>query len=109
VLQVHPQLDGGRRLELRGELDLDSIGTMRAPLLDQLQTPGWVTLDLRAVNYLSSAGVGLLIDVIQNAAKRNVSLQVQLAPRSLPARILALTGLELIVPLMTDAAQSPVS
>lgn len=109
VLHVHPQLDGGRRLELRGELDLDSIGTMRAPLLDQLQTPGWVTLDLRAVNYLSSAGVGLLIDVIQNAAKRNVSLQVQLAPRSLPARILALTGLELIVPLMTDAAQSPVS
>jgi anti-anti-sigma factor len=109
MLHVHPQADGGRRIELRGELDLDSTGTIRAPLLDQLQTPGSVILDLRAVNYLSSAGVGLLIDVIQNATEHNVSLQVQLAPRSLPARILALTGLELLLPLMTDPTQSPVS
>jgi anti-anti-sigma factor len=109
MLHVHPQADGGRRIELRGELDLDSTGTIRAPLLDQLQTPGSVILDLRAVNYLSSAGVGLLIDVIQNATEHNVSLQVQLAPRSLPARILALTGLELLLPLVTDSTQSPVS
>jgi anti-anti-sigma factor len=65
-----------------------------------------VTLDLRAVDYLSSAGIALLIDAIQNAAKHNTSLQLQLAPRSLSARILALSGLELIVPMVTEATQS---
>ncbi len=105
-LQVHSQPDGGRRLELRGELDLDSAGTVRGPLLDQLRSPGPVTLDLRAVDYLSSAGIALLIDAIQNAAKHNTSLQLQLAPRSLSARILALSGLELIVPMVTEATQS---
>jgi hypothetical protein len=56
-LHVHPQLDGGRRLELRGELDL-TAKALRTPLPDQLTGSGPVTLDLDGVNYLSSAGVG---------------------------------------------------
>lgn len=108
-LHVHSQPDGGRRLELRGELDLDSAGIVRGPLLDQLRSPGPVTLDLRAVDYLSSAGIALLIDAIQNAAKHNTWLQLQLAPRSLAARILALTGLKPIVPMVPETTQSTVS
>ena len=55
------------------------------------------------------AGIALIIDVIQNAAKHNTALQLQLAPRSLAARILALTGLEPIVPMVPEPTQSTVS
>ena len=108
-LHVYPEPAGGRRVELRGELDLDSAVPLRAALLDQLRPPGPVTLDLRAVDYLSSAGVELLIDTVAHAARHHVALQFQLAFRSLPARVLALTGLEDTVPLVIDATEPPVS
>jgi anti-anti-sigma factor len=106
-LHVHPQPDGGRRLELRGELDLTTATTLREPLLDQLSAPGPVTLDLRGLDYLSSAGVGLLIDATQHAATHHTPLQLQLTPHSLVARLLALTGVEHILPVATDATEQP--
>ena len=93
-LHVHQEPAGGRRQELRGELDLDSATRLRGPLLDHLHARGPVTLDLRAVDYLSSAGVGLLIDALQRAAIHHTSMQLQLTPHSLAARVLALTALE---------------
>jgi anti-anti-sigma factor len=93
-LRVHHNAEGGRRLELRGELDLAAATTLRGPLLGQLHAPGPVTLDLRALDYLSSAGVGLLIQAGQHAATEHTSVQLQLTPHSLVARMLAITGLE---------------
>jgi hypothetical protein len=61
------------------------------------------------VDYLSSAGVELLIDTVAHASRHHVALQFQLASRSLPARVLALTGLEDTVPLVIDATEPPVS
>jgi anti-anti-sigma factor len=93
-LRVHQKAGGGRRLELRGELDLAAAATLRGPLLGQLHAPGPVTLDLRALDYLSSAGVGLLIQAAQHAATQHTPVQLQLTPHSLVARVLAITGLE---------------
>ncbi|MBV8992707.1 MAG: SpoIIE family protein phosphatase, partial [Pseudonocardiales bacterium] len=107
-LHVHQEPAGGRRLELRGELDLDSVTRLRGPLLDHLHARGPVTLDLRAVDYLSSAGVGLLVEALARAAAHHTSVQLQLTPYSLAARVLALTGLERAVPVVTDAGPSTV-
>jgi anti-anti-sigma factor len=104
-LYVHREPAGGRRLELRGELDLDSATRLNGPLLDQVHVPGPVILDLRAVDYLSSAGVGMLIDAVQRAVRHDLSVQLQLTPHSLAARVLALTGLEHALPLVSDATQ----
>jgi anti-anti-sigma regulatory factor len=60
------------------------------------------------VDYLSSAGVGLLIDAVQRTAMHDLPVQLQLTPDSLAARVLALTGVEHTVPLVTDATQSAV-
>ncbi|MGB8961895.1 MAG: SpoIIE family protein phosphatase [Pseudonocardiaceae bacterium] len=105
-LHIHQEPDGGRRLELRGELDLVAAAALRGPLLDQLHAPGLVTLDLRAVDYLSSAGVGLLILAGQHAATHHIALQLELTPGSVVARVLAITGLEHALPL---AIEEPVS
>jgi anti-anti-sigma factor len=101
-LRVHQKVDGGRRLELRGELDLAAAATLRGPLLGQLDAPGPVTLDLRALDYLSSAGVGLLIQAGQHAVTQHTPLQLQLTPHSLVARVLAITGVEHALPLAID-------
>jgi anti-anti-sigma factor len=101
-LIVNPRSDGGRHLELRGELDLAAATTLRDGLLKALTGTASTTLDLRQVDYLSSAGVGLLIQAAQHAADHDIRLLVQLAPNSLAARILALTNLDAIVPVITD-------
>jgi anti-anti-sigma factor len=103
-LHVHQQPGGGRRLELRGELDLTTTATLRGPLLDQLHAPGPITLDLQAVEYLSSAGVGLLIDAAEHAEAHHLALQLQLAADSLVARLLTLTGLDTTLFITTDLA-----
>lgn len=105
-LHVHQQPDCGRRLELRGELDLDSAARLREPLLDQLHDPGPVTLDLRSVTYLSSAGVGLLVQATAQAARHHTPLRLQLTPDSLVARVLALTGLAHTMPMVNDITAS---
>jgi anti-anti-sigma factor len=105
-LHIHPQPDGGQRLELRGELDLPAATALRERLLETLTRPGPATLDLRALTYLSSAGIGLVIQAVQHAAERDLRLVLQLAPHSLAARILALSGLDTTVPVITDVAGS---
>jgi anti-anti-sigma factor len=106
VMQVHPESDAGRRLEFRGELDLAATTTLHDALLQQLSTPGPVILDLRGVDYLSSAGVGLLIDASRHAAAHGCSVALRLAPQSLPARVLALTGLPEIMPVIMDSTMN---
>lgn len=71
--------------------------------------PGPVTLDLRALNYLSSAGVELLIQGAQHAATHHTLLQLQLTPHSLVARVLAITGLEHTLPLATPHSVQSIS
>ena len=107
-LQVHQEPAGGRRLVLRGELDLDSATRLRGPLLDHFHARSPVTLDLRAVDYLSSAGVGCCHR--RAPARRRLS-DPGAAPadsHSLATRVLAMTGLAHTVPVVIDAPPSTV-
>jgi anti-anti-sigma factor len=105
-LRVRPGPGGGRSLELHGELDLTAAEALREALLAQLRTPDPVTLELRAVSYLSSAGVGLLIDAVHHAAAWQTPLRLRVPPNSIPARVLSLTGLDQALPLVTDPTES---
>jgi len=50
-----------------------------------------VILDTREVTYLTSAGVGLLLEAVHAAPGR---LRVSIDPGSAPAQVLALSGLD---------------
>jgi anti-anti-sigma factor len=52
-----------------------------------------VVLDLRGVGYLASAGIGLLLEAAARVRHPAGPLSVRVTPGSLPARVLALTGL----------------
>jgi anti-anti-sigma factor len=89
--------DGATVLEVRGELDLVSVDLVRTDLLARLAalpSGARLTLDLTATTYLASAGVGLLLEATDRARTRGVDLRVRAEPDGMPARALALTGLD---------------
>jgi PAS domain S-box-containing protein len=80
------------------ELDLATVEAVRADLLGQvavLPDGGRLTLDLRPTTYLPSAGIGLLLEVLEHARARGVDLRILAEPTGLPARAFALAGLDM--------------
>jgi anti-anti-sigma factor len=87
-----PDSDGRRTVTVSGDLDFTSAHTVRPALFDALLRSGEVVLDLRGLRYLSSAGVGLIVEAA--AAGRAASLSILTVADSAVARILSLTGLD---------------
>ena len=61
-LIVTPHPPGGRRLTLRGELDLATAGRLEAALADG---GGPVVLDLSALTFMDSTGVRTLLEAAE--------------------------------------------
>jgi anti-anti-sigma factor len=91
----------GPVLAVQGEVDLDSardVGTAIRERLAALPPGTAVTLDLRPVTFLASAGVGLLLELHAHARSLGLRLRVRADPRSVPARVLGLTGVDSLLP-----------
>ncbi|WP_448623432.1 SpoIIE family protein phosphatase [Geodermatophilus sp. URMC 64] len=101
-LTVHPESGA---VELAGELDLRSAGTLGPELFAALEAalPGEVTVDLRRVTYLASAGVGLLLEAAARAGAGDGVLRVLVEPAGSPARVLALAGLDDLLAVAVDS------
>ncbi|HSU11672.1 MAG TPA: SpoIIE family protein phosphatase, partial [Pseudonocardia sp.] len=96
-LITHRLPGGGLRLQLCGDLDQAALGSVRKILLRHLHAAvGTVILDTTEVSYISSAGVALLAEAADTATDR---LHVVAAPNGAVARVLALTGLDQILPV----------
>jgi anti-anti-sigma factor len=90
---------GGPVVVVEGELDLVRVKAVRTELLTQLATlpdGGRLTVDLRPTTYLPSAGIGLLLEVVEQARSRGVDLRMLTEPTGLPARAFALAGLQTV-------------
>ncbi|GAA4542391.1 SpoIIE family protein phosphatase [Pseudonocardia xishanensis] len=95
-LRVHRE-DGTVRVGIRGEVDLATVGGLGAELLrlvDGASRGEEVRLDLDDVGYLASAGVGMLVDLVRQAAERGVRIRLDARPGTPAARVLDLTGIE---------------
>jgi anti-anti-sigma factor len=88
----------GTAVEVAGELDLASARTLAAELFTALESrPGDVTLDLRRLSYLASAGIGLLLEAAQRTRTAGRTLHVLIDSDGHPARVLQLAGLDGLV------------
>src|SRR4051794_14925979 len=78
---------------LRGELDIDSVGAVRAALAD-LQAAGWagIVLDLRELSFIDSMGLSLLLEADGAARRRGASLAIVDGSPAV-ARLLEVVGL----------------
>jgi anti-anti-sigma factor len=99
----------GLRLEVAGELDLGTTTAVREALLAALQgLPQGATaeLDLTPTTYLASAGVGMILQLIGEAAARGIELRLRSPEDSATARVFALTGLGGLLEAGASAAAS---
>jgi anti-anti-sigma factor len=88
----------GSHLALAGELDLASAQEVGPALFAALGSgSGEVTIDLRRVGYLASAGIGLLLEAADRCRRAGRPLQVLADPDGAPARVLELAGLDALV------------
>jgi anti-anti-sigma factor len=86
--------DAGTRVAVVGDLDLVGADGVRDVLRARLDgaARGAVTVDLREVGYLASAGVGLLLEIRADLQRRGTRVRFAVRPGSVPARVLAISG-----------------
>ena len=98
ALAVRPG-PAGPVLELSGELDLAAVSRLRGDVLaaatqeGSTQDGAETVLDLRAVSYLASAGVGLLLETAAAVRRAGSRVRLDTVPGSAPDRVLRLSGL----------------
>ncbi|QFZ24222.1 PAS domain S-box protein [Saccharothrix syringae] len=97
-----------RRVRLTGDLDLDTVRGLRAPLLARVGGADHrpVVLDLTDLRYLSSSGIALLLDAAASAARAGRALTVVVAEGSPPARVLDIAGLDHLDPVESLAVRT---
>jgi anti-sigma B factor antagonist len=95
-LTVAPEPQGGRRLTLRGELDLATTGQLAAALAEA-GTP--VLLDLSGLTFMDSTGVRLLLEAAEGTGD---GLRI-IPPVNGDARVtIDETGIAALLPLVDD-------
>ncbi len=96
------RVDGGTEIEVRGEIDLATVGSLRNAVLDAVGAGARrVHLMLDGVTYIDSAGLGTLI----GAHRRLVALGGELVVRCEVERVLRLfrlTGVDKVLTLHSD-------
>jgi anti-sigma B factor antagonist len=85
---------------LAGQVDLSNAASIETSLSNSF-APGWrLVLDVRAVSFFDSSGIALLYRIVRQAREHDVSLEV-LAPEGCPVRrVLMLSGLDGLVPIV---------
>jgi anti-sigma B factor antagonist len=94
-------------IAVRGEIDLDSAPKL-SDAMGELVQRGYqqVALDLGAVEFMDSTGIRVLVDMHERLRDTGGELVLQAA--SAPVRrVLALTGLDRLLPLADEAGSPP--
>jgi anti-sigma B factor antagonist len=98
--------DGYAIATVTGEVDITTGFRLRDPLHDLVDRKIWNhVVDLRAVTFLDSTGLGILVGDHKRLRERDGSLQVVCAP-GLVARVFRLTGVDRIVPVRQSVEEA---
>jgi anti-sigma B factor antagonist/stage II sporulation protein AA (anti-sigma F factor antagonist) len=88
-------------VHVHGQIDLQNFDAVRADVLAAvpLDGPGMV-LDLTQVTYVESSGVRLFFEVAEHLQARRQRLVLVVAQEALMRRVVALTKLDNVVPIV---------
>jgi anti-anti-sigma factor len=97
---VEESFPGGWVITARGEVDLSSVATLRAPL-EKARAAGALTLvDLTGVSFMDSSGLHLMLDAAMDARLDGWTLTFRASPQV--RRLLEVTGTLDVVDLEPD-------
>ena len=99
LLEVRVETTDGRAsvVSLAGELDLSTIPTLEARLLEKVRNPTGVVVDLTRLSFIDSSGIGLLIKA--HRAAEGGRLHTVVAPGSQVERVFELAGIDRVLPV----------
>ncbi|MEA2405796.1 MAG: anti-sigma factor antagonist [Thermoleophilaceae bacterium] len=84
----------GVHIQLTGELDISSAGSVETRLLDiERSEPARVIIDLRGIRFIDSTGLSMIINADGRARKAGRRLTI-VSGDGVPRRILRTVGLE---------------
>jgi anti-sigma B factor antagonist len=100
---IEPGDDGLPVVALAGELDLSTIPRLEGPLFEELRAHPAVLLDLTALSFIDSSGIGLLIKAFRAGEDESGGrLLTVIAPDSQIERVFRLVGIDRALPLYLD-------
>jgi anti-sigma B factor antagonist len=84
--------------EITGDIDISTVGGLRERLLGLADSGGPLIVDLNRVDFIDSAGLGVLVAVNRRAAQRGGSLHA-VCSRPPTRKLLWMTGVDRRIPL----------
>jgi anti-anti-sigma factor len=106
LFKVHYESrDGGVVVIASGEIDLATSPELRKALLDPQANAKTVVLDLRAVTFIDSSGLGVIVGQQKRARESGDGFAVATAGASAVERILELSGLVRVLDIVGDPSE----
>ena len=93
----------------RGELDMATAPELEQVVMPRLDNSGWVVLDLRALEFIDSSGLRVVVGAHRSAEERGGRFTcVRGAPGSTVHRIVEIAGIDGVIEMVDDPAQPQV-
>jgi len=86
----------GRRIAVRGDLDLATVDELRPALDEAIETGGTTTLVLTDCTFLDSSALKVIADASRRAGQSGARFAIS-RPSTQAARVLEVSGLDMIV------------
>jgi anti-sigma B factor antagonist len=90
-------------LAVEGELDLSTSPELREALVTLGSEHARIAIDLRAVTFMDSTALGVIVAAMKHARERGGELAL-VGPNGSPRKVLSITALDQIVPIVEDPA-----
>jgi anti-sigma B factor antagonist len=91
-------------LAVEGELDLSTSPRFREALVDLVDGAERAAIDLRAVTFMDSTALGVIVAAMKRARERGGELAL-IGPSGSPRKVLSITALDQIMRIVDDPAE----
>ena len=85
----------------RGEIDLATVGLVRAAVDRELENGEDVVLDLREVGFMDTSGLRYVLELVERASRESFGVRIVRGPRAVQ-RVFEVSGLEPRLPFVDD-------
>jgi anti-sigma B factor antagonist len=91
-------------LGVDGELDLSTSERFRNALTELVDASSYVAIDLRAVSFMDSTALGVVVAAMKRARERGGEVAL-VGPTGSPRKVLSITALDQIMRIVEDPAE----
>ena len=106
AISVTPVGDGTVRVQVQGELDMSTSPQLHQVLGHEIAAGKRVVVDLSEIAFIDSTGLNTLIAALRASDYHSGELMVSPSMPSQVKRVLEITGLDQVLPIAAEAADT---